>query len=89
MSERKIHENVELIRKAKGVTKTYLAQKIGLSLQGYRHIANGATTLDAERLRILADALCVNVSVFFDKKLTDSVTNNADKVGDKFLSKTG
>lgn len=68
-----VHDNVERIRIAKGVTKTYLANKLEISLQGYRHIVSGATRLDVERLKIIADALDVNVGVFFDDKLTDSV----------------
>lgn len=68
-----IHLNVERIREAKGVTKTYLANAIGLSLQGYRHIANGDTRLDAERLKIIAKVLDVDVAVFYDDQLTESV----------------
>ncbi|MDH6351880.1 helix-turn-helix transcriptional regulator [Brevibacillus sp. 1238] len=68
-----VHINVERIRKAKGVTKTYLANKLNLSLQGYRHIASGGVRLDAERLKIIADALDVEPAVFFDNKLTESV----------------
>lgn len=68
-----VHENVEKIRIAKGVTKTYLAGKLGISVQGYRHIVSGNTRLDVERLKIIAVALGVEPAVFFDDKLTDSV----------------
>lgn len=74
-SVRKVYENVELIRIAKGVTKKYLGDKLGLSLQGYRHIANGAVSLDVERLKIIADALGEDVEVFFKSELTDEVIN--------------
>lgn len=75
IQERKVHENVELIRVAKGVTKKYIADKLGLSLQGYRHIGNGAVSLDVERLKIIADALGEDVKIFFKSELTDEVIN--------------
>lgn len=68
-----VHENVERIREAKGVTKTHLAKRLDVSLQGYRHIASGNVRLDVERLRLIAKELGVEVAVFFDDKLTDSV----------------
>lgn len=70
-----IHQNIERIRMAKGVTKTFLAKKLGMSLQGYRHITSGNVRLDVERAKIIADALGVEVSIFFDDKLTSSVVN--------------
>lgn len=68
-----VHLNVEKIRKAKGVTKTHLANKLNMSLQGYRHITSGEVRLDVERLRVIAWVLGVEVGVFFDNKLTESV----------------
>ncbi len=68
-----IHTNVEKIRIAKGVTKTFLANKIELSLQGYRHIAAGSVRLDVERLKTIGRVLNVDPSIFFDDELTDSV----------------
>lgn len=68
-----VHENVEKIRVHKGITKTHIAKKLQLSLQGYRHIANGDVRLDADRLIVLAKELGVEVGVFFSDKLTESV----------------
>lgn len=70
-----VHINVERIREAKGKTKTYLAKKLGLSLQGYRHIAAGNTRLDAERLKIIGEALEEEPAVFYSDELTESVVN--------------
>ncbi|RHW33553.1 helix-turn-helix domain-containing protein [Oceanobacillus profundus] len=80
-----IHENVEKIRMSKGVTKTHLANKLNLSLQGYIHITSGKTRLDVERLKVIAKTLNVNPAVFFDNKLTESViksleTNNKSAI---------
>lgn len=75
-TERKVYENVEMIRKAKGLTKKYIADKLGLSLQGYRHIGNGDVSLNVERLKIIASVLDENIEVFFDEKLTNNVIKN-------------
>jgi transcriptional regulator with XRE-family HTH domain len=74
-----IHENVEKIRVAKGITKTHIANKLNMSLQGYRHITSGDVRLDVERLKIIANILGVNPAVFFDNKLTKSVIIEIEK----------
>lgn len=71
-----VHENVERIRIAKGVTKTHIAKRLNLTLQGYRHIASGSVKLDVERLNVIAQVLGVDSAIFFDVKLTDSVINS-------------
>lgn len=68
-----IIENVEKLRKAMGVTKTHLANKLNLSIQGYTHITSGNVRLDAERLKIIGKVLKVDPGIFFDDSLTDSV----------------
>jgi transcriptional regulator with XRE-family HTH domain len=73
-----IHENVERLRKAMGVTMTHLASKLDLTLQGYRHIATGSVRLDAERLKVIGKVLKVEPGIFFDDKLTDYVINEID-----------
>lgn len=74
-----VHENVEKIRRAKGITKTHLAKKLNLSLQGYRHITSGNVRLDVERLKIIAEVLGVDPAVFFDDELTESVIKELKK----------
>ncbi len=74
-----VHENVEKIRVAKGITKTHIANKLNMSLQGYRHITSGEVRLDVERLIIIASVLGVEPAVFFDNELTESVVRNLDK----------
>jgi transcriptional regulator with XRE-family HTH domain len=74
-----IYNNVEKVRKVKGVTMTHLANKLGLTLQGYRHIANGKVRLDAERLKIIGFVLNEDPGIFFDDELTDSVIKRIDE----------
>lgn len=75
------YRNVEKIRAAKGVTKTFLARKLGMSLQGYSHIANGHTRLDVERLHKIALALDIQSAVFLDDELTDFVIGSLGRKG--------
>lgn len=77
-----IHLNVEKIREARGVTKTHIASKLNLSLQGYRHIASGSVRLDAERLKTIGFVLNVDPSIFFDDQLTDSVVKEINNASD-------
>ena len=70
-----VHQNIERVRCAKGVTKTHLAKALGMSLQGYRYLENGSVRLDVERMRRIGDALGVDSAIFLDDKLTDSVIN--------------
>lgn len=74
-----VHINVEKIRRAKGVTKTHLADKLNLSLQGYRHITSGNVRLDVERLKVIANVLGVEPAIFFDNELTESVIKEIEK----------
>lgn len=74
-----IHENVKRIRESKGVSKTHIANKLDISLQGYRHIENGETRLSAERLKIIAKALGEEPNIFFEDKVTDYVNCQNEK----------
>ena len=68
-----VNTNIKRVREAKGVTKTFIAKFLGMSLQGYRYIEDGEVKLDVERMKKIADALCVDSAVFLDDKLTDCV----------------
>lgn len=68
-----VNNNVKRIREAKGVTKTFLAKKLGMSLQGYRYLENGDVRMDVKRMQEIANALGIKSAVFLDDKVTDSV----------------
>jgi transcriptional regulator with XRE-family HTH domain len=74
-----VHENVEKLRIAKGITKTHIANKLNMSLQGYRHITSGDVRLDVERLKVIANVLGVDPAVFFDNTLTESVVKEIER----------
>lgn len=65
-----VNQNIERVRRAKGVTKTYLAKALGMSLQGYRYLENGSVRLDVEHMKVIGDALGVDSSIFLDDRLT-------------------
>lgn len=74
-----VHENLKRIRIAMGVTQSHLAKKIKVTSMTYSRIENGDSKLDVERLKVLAAALGLEVSVFFDEKLTESVIKGIEQ----------
>ncbi len=68
-----VHKNVEAIRIAKGVTKTFIANGLGMSLQGYRYLENGDVNISVEKIKDIARLLGEDVSVFFNDELTEKV----------------
>lgn len=66
-------ENIKRVRESKGVTKTHVANKLGMSLQGYRYLEDGEVRLDVERMKRIGDILSVDSTIFLDDSLTDSV----------------
>lgn len=60
----KVINNVEKVRVAKGMSKTAIAKALGLNLQGYRHIANGAVKRGVDRLQVISNYIGVRVYIF-------------------------
>lgn len=73
-----IHENLKKIRLAKGVTQSYLAEKIGISNMAYSRMESGKTKLDVEILKVVSEVLDIEVEIFFNNKLTESVIVELD-----------
>jgi len=69
-----VHEKIESIRKEKGVTKTFIAQKCNKTVAWYHGISTGKRKANVDSLQEIADALEVDVRIFFENKL--SVTQN-------------
>ncbi|WP_339212996.1 helix-turn-helix transcriptional regulator [Solibacillus sp. FSL W8-0372] len=74
-----VHENLKKIRTAMGVTQSHLAKKINVTGMTYSRIENGESKLDVERLKVISRTLGIDISVFFDEKLTKSVIESIDK----------
>lgn len=73
----RIHEKVELIRKRKGITKKHIADRCNKTSAWYTGVSQGRTRIDVETLEEIADALGVDVRIFFGNEL--SVTLKSDK----------
>ncbi|MED0672678.1 helix-turn-helix transcriptional regulator [Aneurinibacillus aneurinilyticus] len=52
-----VNERIEEIRKSKGVTKAFLAKKLGITPMGYHYLATGRSPISTDRLQIIAKAL--------------------------------
>lgn len=71
---RSAYENIELIRSARGVTKTKLARDAQMSDMNMHRILTGKTRMPADLVPVMATSLAIeDINVFFDDKLTDSV----------------
>jgi len=71
-----VHNNLKKIRLAKGVTQTHLAKRLKVTPMTYSRLENGETKIDVERLMVLAKALDIEIEVFFNNELTESVISN-------------
>lgn len=65
-----IHEKIEQVRRRKGVTKTHIANKCGKTPTWYTDISNGRRGISVEALEQIANALEVDVRVFFENDLS-------------------
>lgn len=74
-----VHENLKKIRTAMGVTQSHLAKKINVTGMTYSRIENGESKLDVERLKVISVTLGVEVAIFFDESLTDSVIKGIEE----------
>jgi transcriptional regulator with XRE-family HTH domain len=66
-----VRDNIEKVRKAKGLTKTFVGKQVGLTCQGYRHITTGSVRLSVDYLLKIADVLDVPPAVLLSDELTD------------------
>lgn len=71
------HENIKRVRESRGVTKTFMAKGLGMSLQGYRYLEDGEVRLDVERMKKIGELLRVDSAIFLDDKLTESAITSA------------
>jgi len=72
-----VHENIRRVRESRGVTKTFMANGLDMSLQGYRYLESGEVRLDVERMKKIGDLLRVDSAIFLDDKLTESAIKRA------------
>lgn len=73
-----INEKIEQIRRRKGVTKKHIAEKCGHTPAWYTDIVKGRQ-IKVDTLQKIADALEVDIRIFFDNKLSVTRKNENQK----------
>ena len=72
---RKVHENIEIIRAAKGITKRALAQSVGVTEITCCRMLWGDSKIPADYIPAFAKALGIeDLNVLFKDELTDLVS---------------
>lgn len=75
-----VYERIEDIRKSKGVTKTHIANCCGKTVSWYYGISVGRRIPDVNALQEIADALEVDVRIFFANELSDTLNGSPEEV---------
>ncbi|MDQ0417893.1 transcriptional regulator with XRE-family HTH domain [Croceifilum oryzae] len=66
-----VRVNIEKVREAKGITKTYMGSRVGLTCTGYRHIAVGSVKLTVDRFLDFAKVLDCPPEVLLSDERTE------------------
>lgn len=74
-----VNERIEQIRINKGITKAYMARKLGMTSMGYHYLATGRSPISTDRMQIIAEALEVDPREFLRPELNDSVSSVEEK----------
>lgn len=74
MNNKRFATRIRDIRKAKGITATFVARKLGYkNVSSYTRLEKGEITITLERAKQIADLLQVDINEFFyDQNLRDS-----------------
>jgi putative transcriptional regulator len=72
MEVKKMELKIQQIRESKGISQTFLSQKLGFSHpSGYCNIEKGRNRLSLEHAIIIADLLDVKIEDLYFKKVLD------------------
>ncbi|MFQ5900822.1 MAG: helix-turn-helix domain-containing protein [Thermodesulfobacteriota bacterium] len=75
-TSREIGEKIKGRRRELGISQERLAEIMGVTYQQVQRYENGMNRLNVENIQVIADALAVSVSYFFE-------TTGADKITEK------
>lgn len=75
-----VGNRIREIRKSKGISATFVASKLGLHPSTIGKYENGDRGIDADMLPKIADALGVEVSIFFADGVDDTSNPIKDAV---------
>jgi len=65
----KLHERIRNYRKSKGVSQTFIAKELNISVSGYSMKESGKRPINTDELQIIAKSLGVSASVFFEENI--------------------
>lgn len=64
----KLYEKIKEIRKSKGVSQTFVAKKLNISVSGYSMKESGKRPITTSELEEIANALEVPATIFFEQE---------------------
>lgn len=64
----KLYEKIRLLRKSKGVSQTFVSEKLNITVQAYSLKETGSRPIKTDELEAISEALGVSPSCFFDEK---------------------
>ncbi len=76
-----IHENIKFIRQSKGWSQEEMANKLGMSLNGYGSIERGETDVQLSRLENIASTFEIGLLELFglnEKNIFNLIHNNGE-----------
>jgi len=62
----KLHERIRMVRKAKGISQTRVAEQVGMTVSSYNMKELGKRPISTDELEGIAGALGENVSFFYE-----------------------
>ncbi|RCW44267.1 helix-turn-helix domain-containing protein [Paenibacillus prosopidis] len=69
----KVVNQIEKLRKEKGITKTHIAEHCGHTVAWYSAITKGRRGVNSEDLLLIADAMGVEMKISFYPKLSETL----------------
>ncbi|MEN0666945.1 helix-turn-helix transcriptional regulator [Caldifermentibacillus hisashii] len=62
----KLNEKIRMYRKSKGISQTYIAKQLNMSVSGYNMKELGKRPITTTELERIAEILGVSASIFFE-----------------------
>ncbi|GGE47990.1 hypothetical protein GCM10011391_28470 [Pullulanibacillus camelliae] len=63
-----LHEKIKAFRKSKGISQTFVAKALNLSVSGYNMKESGKRPITTSELQKISSVLGVSASIFFEEK---------------------
>ena len=84
----KVHENIRVVRMARGLTQEFMARKLKMDIANYSRIERGVAKLTVERLQEISDILNTGISELVNRNIQNTIGQaNAEESGMQDLLK--